>query len=41
MNYLVEVRKLRKNYFLKEAAWCARKESNPEPPEPKSGALSS
>ena len=20
--------------------WCARKESNPEPPEPKSGALS-
>ena len=21
--------------------WCARKESNPEPPEPKSGALSS
>ena len=25
----------------KRLFWCARKESNPEPPEPKSGALSS
>ena len=24
-----------------ESKWCACKESNPEPPEPKSGALSS
>ncbi len=37
MNYIVKIKILKKNNDM----WCARKESNPEPPEPKSGALSS
>ena len=34
---MIEIKNLNKKY----REWCARKESNPEPPEPKSGALSS
>ena len=37
MNYIAEIKILKKTIHM----WCARKESNPEPPEPKSGALSS
>ena len=36
MKYTAEIKNLKKTICL----WCARKESNPEPQEPKSGALS-
>ncbi len=37
MNYMAEIKNIKKTIHM----WRARKESNPEPPEPKSGALSS
>ena len=41
MDNLVEVKNLKKKYGLKEPAnWCAWKDLNPQPPDPKSGALS-